>query len=93
MTLVTEATQFGGGGGTQGRLAHKEHTPWQNNNNYYNNNIIHPGQTQLPQANCKIQKSSSVSVGSGRGCLPACTPRPYSYQLPEEEPALLPTPC
>ena len=57
LTLVTKAMQFWGGGGAQCRLAHKEDTLWQNNNNNYNNNIIHPGQTQLPQANCTVQVS------------------------------------
>lgn len=57
LTLVTKAMQFWGGGGAQCRLVHKEDTSWQTNNNYYNNNIIHPGQTQLPQANCTVQVS------------------------------------
>lgn len=56
LTLVTKAMQFLGGGGAQCRLAHKEDTSWQNNN-YYNNNIIHPGQTQPPQANRTVQVS------------------------------------
>lgn len=67
-------------------MAYKKDTSWlNNNNNYYYNSIIHPGQTQLPQANHKIHMYSRVC--GWREGLPSSTPRSFLHQLFKEGPA------
>lgn len=91
LTLVTgNVVCCRGRGAEQSTVTHKEHTSWQNNNNNYNNNIIHPGQAQLPQANCKINMYSRVSVGVGRGYPPAHPGFTLIHSLRRGRPLLLP---